>query len=515
MPDDAPLYKVVRDLSGGMNSRQGEQIIKENEATVLQNVELNVAGERSVRLGMTRIDSTYPATAGAGLGLFGFEPESSSAGTNVILTMLSPSAGTSASIWRYKGSGALSACANASGWTALRTTMVKALESDEAEVVIIQNGTDNAFRMTEAFAFENLGDTNTSPPKTKVMNYYRDRLFCLLDNKLYWSEAVTSAYSAAFDRANDYYNIPVGIERALMGTRDYGLVTFGSQNIYQINPSIIPDASKDKPEFVLDIGCANGDTVKQVADDIFYLAYDGVRAVRRTVQDKLQSGQSQPLSWNLKTEFDLINWAYIQNADAVYYKDKYILSLPSGSSTTNNQLWIYYPALNAWSIVTGQNIVKFATIKFSNDQRLYGLDAVNGKLYRMFYGTNDDDTTIVYQEEGRAEDFGKPLQFKSGGEFKIKVRGSGATLTPTADIGEGYVAITGDPLTIAEGGLSFPFDFPFNFASIKAEGVWHLDNLGKFKTIKFKILCNTKDAEFIIKETIATTFGEEYISEDA
>jgi hypothetical protein len=132
----------------------------------------------------------------------------------------------------------------------------------------------------------------------------------------------------------------------------------------------------------------------------------------------------------------------------------------------------------------------------------------------MFYGTSDDGTAIVYQEEGRAEDFGKPLQYKNGGEFKLKVRGSGATLTPTADIGSGYVSITGDPLTIATGGLDFNFDFPFNFSSIEGNGVWHLDSLGKFKTIKFKILCNTKNAEFIIKESIATTFGEEYLSEE-
>ena len=64
------------------------------------------------------------------------------------------------------------------------------------------------------------------------------------------------------------------------------------------------------------------------------------------------------------------------------------------SSTTNNQMWVYYPALNAWSIITGQNIAKFATVKFNNEQRLYGVDGVTGKLYRLFYGTNDDDVAI-------------------------------------------------------------------------------------------------------------------------
>jgi hypothetical protein len=511
MADDIPLFVVRRDLSGGINTRQGENIIGENQVTVAQNMELNVAGERSVRKGMTRIDATYPATAGAGLGLFGFEPDG---GTNSLLVMMT-SAVTSASLQFYTGAGGVSGIsANSSGWSAARITMIKALELDEADVVIIQNGVDQAYRMKQNYTLEALGDTNTSPPKTRAMTFYRDRLWGLSGNSLAYSESISSAYASAFKRDTNYYDIPVGTERALLGTRDYGLIVFGSQQIYQLNPAMTPAPATDKPELVLDIGCANGDTVKQVGDDFYYLAYDGVRAVKRTVQDKLQSGQSQPLSWVLKEEFDLINWTYIANADAIYFQDKYILSLPTGSSSTNNQLWIYYPALNAWSVVSGQNIAKFATVKFSNEQRLYGLDAVTGRLYRMFFGTSDNSTAIVYQEEGRAEDFGKPLQYKTGGEFKMRVVGNNTTLTPTADIGEGYVSIIGDPLTLAVGGLDFDFDFPFNFSTIVATGVWHLDNLGKFKTIKFKILCNSLDADFIIKETIATTFGEEYLSED-
>ena len=514
MNDDSPLYKIVRDLSGGMNTRQGDNIISENQATVLQNIELNTAGERSVRKGLTQTDATYPAVTGAGLGLFGFEPDG---GSNSLLIM--HTSGASASMFRYIGSGAVSAIANASGWANnAGAVMCKALESDEADVVIIQNGLDHAFRMAQDYTLQDLGDANASPPITKAMTWYRDRLWCLADNKLSYSGAIPTDFSnsasGGFVRDTNYYNIPVGTEKALMGTRDYGLVVFGSQQIYQLNPAMIPAPATDKPELVLDIGCVNGNTVQQVGDDFLYLAYDGVRAVKRTVQDKLQSGQSQPLSWNLKEEFDEVNWTYINSADAVYFQDRYLLTLPTGSSTTNNKVWVYYPALNAWSIITGWNISKFSTVKFNNEQRLYGVDSVNGKLYRIFYGTSDNETAIVYQEEGRAEDFGKPLQYKGGGEFKIRVYGSDATLTPTADMGQGYVTITGDPLTLATGGLDFTFDFPFSFAAQEGKGVWHLDNLGKFKTIKFKILCNTKDADFIIKETIATTFGEEYLSEE-
>jgi hypothetical protein len=521
MNDDNPLFVVRRDISGGINTRQGDNVIGETQSTVLKNVELNTAGERSVRSGLTQIDATFPVTACAGAGLFGFEPDG---GTNLLLIMQATAA--SGAMFKYTGTGTVDVIPNASAWTRIagndpkRTTMVKALESDEADVVIIQNGYDPAFRYEQGGTFENLepvpADVTLSPPRTRAMTWYRDRLWTLSDNKLHFSEAISSAYASAFVRDTNYYNVPVGTERALVGTRDYGLVIFGSQQIYQLNPTMVPAPATDKPELVLDIGCVNGDTVKQVGDDFLYLAYDGVRSVKRTVQDKLQAGQSQPLSWNLKEEFEFINWAYIANADAVYFNDRYLLTLPTGTSSTNNQVWVYYPALNAWTVISGWNIAKFSTVKFDNELQLYGIDAVSGKLYRLFYGTNDNGTAVEYIEEGGAEDFGKPLQNKWGGEYKLRLKGNNVSITPTADIGQGFVALAGNTLTLPAGGFDInpTFDFPISFDYQEANGVWHMDNLGKFKTIKFRVYCNTKDAEFIIKETLATTFGEEYMSED-
>ena len=60
-PDDTPLYVVKRDLSGGQNTRQFEQIIQDNQAVKLQNILLETAGARSLRSGKTDIDDTYPA----------------------------------------------------------------------------------------------------------------------------------------------------------------------------------------------------------------------------------------------------------------------------------------------------------------------------------------------------------------------------------------------------------------------------------------------------------------------
>ena len=505
--DDIPLFVVHRDISKGMNNRQADNILPENGVAYLLNGELGTQGERSIRKGNSLCKDLGDDF---GTGAFGFEPEG---GTNELLVTEDVNL---QGCTNPTGGGSDTFNIHDAGFTAdLQTTMIKAIESDEGDVVIISNGTDNVHRMLADHTVADLGNTNTSPPLTTVMTYYRDRLWALDGEKLMYSGAVPSDYSDTFDRASNYYSIPIGNARALVGTKEYGLIVMGTDSIYTLNPSVSPDPTADKPDILVEYGCAAGNTALQVADDILYLSFDGVRGLRRTINDKLQSGESKPLSWELKDELGEINWAYAHKACAVYYDNKYIVSLPTTGDTYNSRLWIYYPTMQAWAIIEGINIAAFAKVKIGNDERLIGIDSNDGAVYRMFYGTNDNGTAITYQEEGRAEDFGKPLQNKYGGEYKIKIIGSGATVTPYADIDNaGYVQLDGDPLTIDTGGLDFNFDFPFNFDRIRGEEQWHLDNLGPFKQIKFKLHCNTKDAELTILESLATTFMEEYQPED-
>lgn len=59
-PDDQPLFVYKKDLSGGMNTRQYEQNIGDNQAVLLQNILLDTQGVIQIRKGLTRIDSNFP-----------------------------------------------------------------------------------------------------------------------------------------------------------------------------------------------------------------------------------------------------------------------------------------------------------------------------------------------------------------------------------------------------------------------------------------------------------------------
>lgn len=503
--DDELLFIVKRDLSGGQNTRQHEQVIEKNQAVKLQNILLETAGSRQLRSGQTRIDASYPSSSSSGYGLFGFDPDG---GQFELLAIQS----TNLSGWILSGS----FTNYKTDFTAsLQTTMLKAGQSGQNDVVIISNGTDNVFAMYQDHTMHDLGDTNTSPPKTTAMAFYGNRLWTLKNNLISFSDAFPSDYSTAFDRTTNAFRAPVGTARAIVPTRDQGLILLGADQIWQLSPSAVPSPTTDFPQKVLDIGCVAGNTAVQVADDIVFLAPDGVRGLFRTQLDKLQTGKSFPLSFVLQDEFNAINWNHIDKACAVYFQNKYIIALPTDGSSYNNTCWVYYPSYNAWVVYTGWNIARFAKIRVAGEETLYGIDSVTGKVFHLFSGTSDNGTAIELDEWSKAEDFDQPLVYKFGCEFKIKVQGGNGTLIIYASP-DGADWIQLGTLDTGLTSVTFPVSFPVVFGdSDETTGTFHLDDSGiiKFKRCKFRIYCNDIDAIINVLETSIMAMQEPYLSE--
>ena len=505
-PDDQPLYIVKRDLSGGQNTRQFEQMIGDTQAVLLQNILLETAGSRQLRSGYTIIDNTYPSSSETGVGLFGFDPDG---GQFELLAVQK----TNLSGWILSGS---FVNRKTNFTTGLQTTIIKAGQSGQNDIVLISNGTDNVFAMYQDHSMHDLGDTNTSPPKTTAIAYYGNRVWTLKNNLASFSDAFPSNYAAAFDRTTNAFRIPVGSARAIIPTRDQGLIFFGADQIWQLSPSVVPAPTTDFPQKVLDIGCVAGNTAIQVADDILFLAPDGVRGLFRTQLDKLQTGQSFPLSFVLQDEFNAINWNHIDLACATYFENKYIISLPVSGSSYNNICWVYYNAYKAWVIYSGWNIARFSKLRVNGKEVLYGIDSVTGNVYQLFNGLSDNGNNIIFDEKSRAEDFGQPLVNKFGCEYKIKVEGGNGTLIVyAAPDSSDWIQLGTVDTGITT--VTFPVTFPVSFGDDnETNSIFHLDDAGiiKFKRCKFRIYCNSTNAILNILETSAIAFQEPYLSED-
>lgn len=507
--DDSYLFVVRRDLSGGQNNRQHPSIIGETQGDTLTNVDISVAGQRSCRKGNTLIEDLGSAAI---TGLFNYDPQGYDA--NLMAT--------NAAVLKYWiGSGSFTSI-SITMTSGLPTTMIKAYKTGVGDVCLLGNGTDNWQEITPAYAVNNLGSTagtgSDSPPKSTVALSYRNRVWILKNDLLYFSDAAPSDYSTAFDTVTNVYRIPVGEERALVGTRDYGLIIAGKEQIWGLNPSTVP-AATDKPEKLLDIGCAAGNTFKQVGDDYLFFAFDGVRGLKRTLQDNLQLGQSYPLSYNLKDEFETINWTYISKACAIYFDNKYFLALPTAGSTYNNSVWVYYPATQAWMVIDGWNVGAWATYKVNGEERLYyGEASADGKIYRAWYGASDNGTAIEYTEIGRSEDLGYPTVRKVGGELKVVAKPTGNyNLQVYGSFDNGSFNLLGY-LNLSSNLITFPVSFPVTFyPDTIVYKKFHLDSYGPWYQFKYKLYHNsvtTNADDITIYETMVASHPEEYLAEE-
>jgi hypothetical protein len=511
-PDDTQLYVVRRDLSGGINSRQHGSLIGENQVTVLYNADIGTAGQSSKRPGSVLIGNDV--SNNTFMDLHNYERQ----GYSDSLIAYDDTV-----LWEWLGSGNWSAVGVGTfttGQTDVGIVSVKESAKVPDDVFIAQNGVDNAQRFhkdsSDVWAVEDLLNTNTSPPLTTVMCWYGNRLWCLKNDILNYSSAYPATYSNAFDRTTNAFRVPVGAERGLSPTRDTGILVLGENAIWGLAPTATP-AVTDKPQpLVTDHGVVSKKGWVNVGDDLFYFAQDGFRALKRTIQDKLQTGQTVPLSYYLKDEFARISWGYIERLMMEYFDNKIFISVPTGANTFD--VWVYYPAGQSFMIITGWSPRCWAKYKVSGQEYLYYGKHGDGVAYRAWYGYTDEGTTttngtaINYQEEGRKEDLGQPLVRKAGGTLKIKAISSGNyTLTVYASIDDqpyntlGTMALIGNAPTL-------PIALPFTLASgniITEE--FPLDSLGEFNQIRVKIQHNavngSDDITILEREIISYQIG--------
>ena len=89
---------------------------------------------------------------------------------------------------------------------------------------------------------------------------------------LYYSSAYASDYSTGWSAANAF-RLPVGPEKALVASREFGILAFGEFSVWALAPSTTPSATDDKPQpVVTDKGCVSKFSVVEAFDDIYWFA---------------------------------------------------------------------------------------------------------------------------------------------------------------------------------------------------------------------------------------------------
>lgn len=496
--DDELIPLVRNDLSGGMNSRLHPTKLKESEAEVLSNISLDTPGQRSKRPGSVLYEDDVGDVSPVTLKSYTIQ-----GGTDQFLMW----EGTT--LWKSTNNGSWVALATMPA-SATDVGIITAKQSGLSpdDVAIVQTNQGDQFYVTSGGSIVSMSSASLVPQATTVMAWYGNRVWTLKNDNLEFSDAYPADYANAF--TNSDFRVPVGEERAIIPTRDLGMIIFGKEQVWALAPSVTPDASTDKPEpIITSYGAVSKKGVVSVGDDIYFFAPDGLRSLRRTVQDKLQAGASFPVSWRLSDELAEISWANIANLSMEYFDNKIFISVPTTS--TEYKTWIYYTALDAFVVMEDVHPTCWGKFKIGGEERLYYGKQGQGKIYRAWNGFTDEGTTttngtaVSCQEDGRQEDFGQPLLNKEGGEIEVEAVAAGGaySLTISARIDGGNYTTLGTIDLQSSTAPTLPVALPFNLSDAYiVRQKFSLDQFGVFRNIQVRWENSDTNSENITVQSI-------------
>lgn len=476
--DDPYMSMNVPDLSGGVNTRQHETEIQDNQLTVGDNINTSTMGKIKKRLGsnMTLDDlgDNHPILALNYLNAPGVDPRMCFIYNRRLYKSTDP----------INTSGSWVDIDSTDHFTADIASTDSILAGD---IIMYSNGTDNAFSY-DGTSITDEGATATDVPKAKCLAYFKNRLWAAntTTNPDYVYYSNTLAVQT-FAQSTQVFKVSTGDGTAITNMIPYqgsSLVIFKEDSIHELVVQGTTSAYWNLRPIDVKHGCVAIKCAHEYGGTIIYLSRDGVRS--------LPPGQV-PDSYLNKDAFDSINWGAIAKARAIIFDDKYYLAIATGVSSFNNSVFVLNLLTKAWTEITGWNVGSWGIWVDDNDEILMYGDAEDGEVNHCYKVTqfNDKSAAINFLVETKAYDFGHPFVYKVGGEVEVQIASStGNTVTVYAAIDGGSYASLG---------------------SCTSTTKFSLDALEKFRNIKFKLQNNaTSTEQLIITGIRVVTFLEEY-----
>ena len=491
--EDQLLKVRIDDFSGGQNSFDLSDVISPNQGTSFINIILNKKGVLSKRMGQTLFANDISDTAFTGLGTF-----YPSATVSYILAASGPS------IIRSDTVGA--------NWTTINGSNPLSSGKDTEFVqannlLFILNGS-NQTPLYDGTTWTVSGGTTASPPTATTGAWIRNYFFCAGNpahpDWLYFSNNL----SPAVFTPTDIIPVNTGDGQKIINIETFKLnelIVYKERSIFNLDlTGSTPLTDWTLQNVSSTIGCIAPRSVVNVGNDHIFLSSDpiAVRTLVRTSYDKITIDR---LSTPIQDIFDgtgdtAINKTYISKACAVLFDDKYILAIPTGSSTLNNLVCVYDFVTKSWYLINGWYPAEW--VVFNNN--LYCINAQDGMIQQCFTGTTGDVTPgptvitnaassatvgISYTYTSKNIDFDNPENFKQLDALDMEFGTSGNyNATVYIELDDGGFQDIGS-INLAGNAPVLPINLPFNLgAGGVARKTFQLQQYGEFKKIKIKIV---------------------------
>lgn len=228
------------------------------------------------------------------------------------------------------------------------------------------------------------------------------------------------------------------------------LIVFKKYSIYQV--TFASDGTPTVTPITYATGALNFKSVIPVENDVYFMSADGIRILGNQPGYISSTGstiRTRVLSIRIQPTISTINPSYYSRMNGVYFNYKYILGVPTSTSSIDRQI-VYdtrFDAFSIWKNFNAQAMVVYPNS--SGTPALYFLDDGGTRVYMRQDGTyNDNGSAIEAWATSKAQSIGNPdltkfwvdlrLIFRRlNGQLTLTVYEDGNLSVGTATIGSG------------------------------------------------------------------------------
>jgi hypothetical protein len=239
---------------------------------------------------------------------------------------------------------------------------------------------------------------------------------------------------------------------------------------------------------------------------------------------------SEPVSKIIDSTFQEINTTYISNACATYYRNRYILSMPISTSSTNNCSIVYNTVHKAWSGKwTNFQASEFAHYTNTPSNCLV-LATPNGSVLQWREWVNDDNEIASdYQDSGtsirtsittREFVFGEMMSYKSLNNVEVQFYSSTAycsvsLIDENGDTVSAFSNIDSSAYSGGLGALIIPFVLNSNAVLRNRKAKRRARSLLGNQPIKgVQVLVESSSGKLNLQAVVVSAFLDAFVNEE-
>ena len=486
--DDQLAYDLTGSFVGGQVSHVRSNLLSATQYTESENMDIDKFGAIITRRGTVIVGSTLTNPIRGLTFLDTPTTEQLLAVSNSVL---------------YKSTG--STFSSVSGYTP-----ASANDVEFAQLIDKVYMTDNSVNVHSynGTSVTDEGTTSSDPPKCKFIATHTNRIFAA--NTENFSDEVAasdlldgSSWASSFQfRVGGGEGDPI---TGIISWYNFNLLVFKTRSIHVVSTDPAQASAANWQVHRIDntVGCVGHRTLAQAGPDVFFLARDGIRTVR-TILSGAQSSVSEPISIPIDDIIGRINWSYASRACATFWGNKYMLSVPLDSSTTNNYTIIYNTVSRSWGgYWTGWTPNVFGVSSFSDYPKMVFGDSAGNVFTWQDFVLADSESQASYQDNGsdyesmvvsRGHVFGDYLSTKLGNHVDIELSTSTVgchcvDLSITTDEGNKIRdEMIADHISTDVRAIPLPLTLPFSLPNVGMfSKSYNLTTKGEFDEIKFKV----------------------------